>query len=132
VTSALLDTSAVVAYLRGQVGSERLLHHHDRLVLTPVVLAEVGLGLRARSRPREQAAFDELVGAPRVELAVIDGETAVRWVTIVDALRRAGTPIPANDAWIAASAMQHGLRVLTTDPHVERIPQILVERLEPA
>jgi predicted nucleic acid-binding protein len=48
---------------------------------------------------------------------------------IVDALRKAGTPIPTNDIWIAASAMQHGLRVLTTDVHYEKVRQVIVERL---
>jgi predicted nucleic acid-binding protein len=38
----------------------------------------------------------------------------------------AGTPIPTNDFWIAASAMQYGLTVVTTDAHFLKIPQILV------
>ena len=36
-----------------------------------------------------------------------------------------GGPIPTNDVWIAASAMQHGLPVVTTDSHFSRVPQIL-------
>lgn len=46
------------------------------------------------------------------------------------ALRRAGKPIPTNDIWIAASAMQHGLVVLTTDEHFDHIPQVRVMRSE--
>ncbi len=57
----------------------------------------------------------------------MDAETAERYGAIVHALRTAGTPIPTNDLWIAASAMQHGLRVLTTDAHYNRVAQILVE-----
>ena len=34
--------------------------------------------------------------------------------------------MPANDLWIAASAMEHGLRVLTTDDHHQKILQIMV------
>lgn len=33
--------------------------------------------------------------------------------------------VPSNDLWIAATAMQHGLRVVTTDRHFDRIPQIV-------
>jgi predicted nucleic acid-binding protein len=39
---------------------------------------------------------------------------------------QAGIPIPTNDPWIAASAMEHGLRVLTTADHYQKILQIMV------
>jgi len=35
---------------------------------------------------------------------------------------RSGRPIPANDAWIAALALQHGLPVLTRDEHFDAVP----------
>jgi len=40
-------------------------------------------------------------------------------------------PIPTNDIWIAASAMQHGLRLLTTDAHYQKIDQVIVDYLAP-
>ncbi len=46
-------------------------------------------------------------------------------------LRGAGNPIPSNDVWIAASAMEHGLRVVTTDKHFQEVPQILADCWEP-
>ncbi len=66
--------------------------------------------------------------SPRVSVLVLDEETSDRYATILPSLRRAGRPIPTNDLWIAASAMQHGLSVVTTHEHFERVPQILVER----
>jgi predicted nucleic acid-binding protein len=42
-------------------------------------------------------------------------------------LWQAGTPIPTNDIWIAASAMEYGLMVVTTDDHYQKIPQIMVD-----
>jgi len=47
-------------------------------------------------------------------------------------LERQGTPIPANDLWIAASAAQHGLVLMTLDSHFKNVPQVLVEYLGPA
>ena len=132
MTAVLLDSSVVIAFLRGNAAAVAAVQRCGGLVVTPVVEGEVRLGFRASPRPQEERLFAELLSSPRITRTAIDAETAVRWVTIVDALRRAGTPVPANDSWIAASAMQHGLRVLTTDPHFERIPQILVERIEPA
>ncbi len=63
-------------------------------------------------------------------MANVDGETARRYTVIVSALRRTGTPIPTNDVWISASAMQHGLRVTTADAHYSKTPQVLVDYFE--
>ena len=65
--------------------------------------------------------------SPRVNLIDVDEETARRYAVIFSTLRAAGTPIPTNDLWIAASAMQHGLRLLTADAHFEKVPQILLQ-----
>ena len=61
----------------------------------------------------------------------IDQETAERYAVILDSLRRAGAPIPTNDVWIAAGAMQWGSLLLTTDPHFRAVTQIVAEILDP-
>lgn len=50
-----------------------------------------------------------------------DAETARHYANIRDALRRANTPIPYHDIWIAALAEQHGLDVVSRDAHFDRI-----------
>jgi len=64
-----------------------------------------------------------------VRIVEIDEETAERYAVVTDYLRRAGTPVPTNDLWIAASAMQHGLKVLTADAHYLKIPQVIAEHV---
>lgn len=59
----------------------------------------------------------------------IDGETADRYAAIHDYLRRHRTPVSPNDLWIAASAAQHGLVVVTLDGDFERIPQVFTQKL---
>jgi predicted nucleic acid-binding protein len=61
-------------------------------------------------------------------VAILDvtEEAAERYAVILNSLWRAGTPIATNDIWIAASAMEHGLRLLTTDGHYQNLPQVLV------
>lgn len=131
MTAALLDTSAYSAFLRGHAALTDTLQRTDRIVLTPIVLGELAAGFRAGGRRgKNEAELRRMLASPRVEVAVVDAETAERYAVILHGLRSAGTPIPTNDIWIAASAMQHGLRLLTTDTHFERIPQILVERFE--
>lgn len=56
----------------------------------------------------------------------MDVETLERYAVIHVALKKAGTPVAVNDLWIAASAMQHGLPVLTSDRDFQKIPQIMV------
>ena len=55
-------------------------------------------------------------------------ETAERYAVILNGLRSAGTPIPASDIWIAASAM-HGGPVVTTDRNYENVTRVLAETL---
>ena len=129
MTACLLDTSAYAAFLRGHEGLKQALQRADRIALTPIVLGELGAGFRAGARQQKHdAELRQFLDSPRVDVVAVEAETAERYAVILHALRQAGTPIPTNDIWIAASAMQHGLRVLTTDVHYDRIPQVIVER----
>jgi tRNA(fMet)-specific endonuclease VapC len=131
VTAGVLDTSAYSAFMRGHGELKLTLQRADRIVLTPIVLGELGAGFRAGSHQKKnEAELSHFLSSPRVDVVAVDAETAERYAVILHGLRQAGTPIPTNDIWIAASAMQHGLRVLTTDLHYDRIPQIIVERYE--
>ena len=103
----------------------------DEIVFNPVVLGELKAGfLMGRNEKRNRAILKDFLGSPRVIIAEIDEETSERYAVIVQSLRIKGTPIPTNDLWIAASAMQHGLKVLTTDKHYLEVAQIITEYFE--
>ena len=123
-----VDTSAYSAFLRGHPEVESVLQRAEEIYLSPIVLGELRSGFRrGRRAARNEEVLDEFLDTPRVEiLPVLDG-TAVRYAEILSYLRSAGTPLPTNDVWIAASAMEHGLQVLTTDKHFLAAPQILVD-----
>lgn len=122
----LVDTSAYIALLDAHPAIAGETRQADLLFLTPVALGELLAGYRKGTRYDENVTLlERFLASPRVSLLPIDEETANRYSIIHDWLRRAGTPLPANDVWIAASAFQHGLRVVTTDRHFERIPQIV-------
>ena len=67
----------------------------------------------------------------RVRLLAVDEETSERYATIRVALKKAGTPVASNDIWIAASAMQHGLPILTSDRDFQKISQVIVRHFSP-
>ena len=66
-----------------------------------------------------------------VELARIGDLTSDRYSRISDQLKRQGTPIPTNDIWIAAQTMEHGVELVTSDQHFEKI-QGLVSTIFPS
>ena len=53
------------------------------------------------------------------ETLPITGRTSRIYARIRDALRTKGRPIPANDLWIAAQAIEHGLPLLSRDRHFD-------------
>ncbi len=124
----LLETSGYSAFLRGHAGILRSIQEADEIFVNSIVLGELKFGFRKgkrrRKNERELATF---LASPRVRIVGVDEETSERYAVILDALRSAGTPIPTNDVWIASSAMQHGLQVVTTDGHFRKVAQILVD-----
>ena len=122
-----LDTSAYSAFKRGHDDIRTILQEADDITVTPVVLGELYAGFaRGRHRRKNERELRLFLSSPRVRLVNIDDETAERYAVVLNGLRSAGTPIPTNDVWIAASAMQHGLILLTTDAHFLKVVQVIV------
>ena len=121
----LLDTSAYSAFFRGHAGVVEAVQLAVEIYLNPIVLGELHSGFLKGSRVEtNRNTLNEFLTSTRVSTLAIDDETSVRYASILHGLRRAGTPIPTNDMWIAATAMQHGLFVVTTDAHFDEVPQI--------
>ena len=122
----LLDTSGYSALFRGDEHVKAILQEAGEVALTPVILGELLAGFSGgRFETRNRDLLKEFLATPRVRVYPIDGETSERYAAVWLHLRQQGTPIPTNDLWIAASAMQHGLKVLTADRHFLKIPQVL-------
>jgi predicted nucleic acid-binding protein len=131
MTRILLDTSAYSALLRGDERVRDALRQAEEVRVNPVVLGELLAGfLRGRHRRRNEEELRQFLASPRVHIVPIDEQTAERYALVLAALRRRGRPIPSNDLWIAASAAQHGLRLLTLDAHFLHVEQILVDLLD--
>jgi tRNA(fMet)-specific endonuclease VapC len=129
----LLDTSAYSAYIAGHTDLQEPVRHASIVHLSVVAMGELLAGfLKGGRRSQNETRLREFVAEPRVRVLHVDDETAVRYAAIRDYLRRQGTPVPVNDVWIAATAAQHGLRLLTLDSHFLQIPQVIVDFIEPA
>ena len=124
----LLDTSAYAAFMGGHVSVRQPVMEASEVWLNTTVLGELLAGFKKGSRTTEnERRLRDFLQESRVHFAIMDGETAERYAVIRDYLRQAGKPVPVNDLWIAATAFEHGLRLLTLDDHFRRIPQVIVD-----
>ncbi len=99
----------------------------EQIFISPFVLGELRAGfLQGSKRDRNERELQLFLHTPRIRVLALDEETSDRYALIRATLTNAGTPVSVNDLWIAASAMQHGLPVLTSDRDFQKIPQILV------
>jgi predicted nucleic acid-binding protein len=117
-----LDTSAYSHFRRGEAPAIEAITT-ARIVFVPaIVLGELRAGFAAgRRRVRNEAELRRFLAEPVVEVLEIDDECASIYAEIVLDLRAAGTPVPTNDAWIAAAAAREGATVLTYDAHFTAI-----------
>jgi tRNA(fMet)-specific endonuclease VapC len=124
----LVDTSAYSGFMRGHPEIKVAIQEAEEIYVNSIVLGELGAGfIKGRRRRKNEAELKRFLGSPRVNLVDVTEDTAERYAVILNSLWRARTPIPTNDIWIAASAMEHGLHVLTTDGHYQKVSQIVVK-----
>ena len=123
----LLDTSAYSAFLGGDERVLEALAGASHVFVSIFVLGELWAGFRGGRKEREnRARLETFLGKPTVSVLDASRDTAEIFGRIKDSLRRAGTPIPINDAWIASHAMEHGAQVITRDRHFSLIPGLLL------
>lgn len=124
----LLDTSAYSNLMRGNKEIAILLDEADEVLLSAIVFGELLAGFKNGSKEQQnKAVLKDFLSVPNVGALTIDDATAERYSVIFDYLKKSGTPIPTNDIWIAASAMQYGLVLVTSDQHFSTLPQIVSE-----
>ena len=125
--TAMIDTSVYSAFKAGDPEVIRALARPEKILVCTTVLGELLSGFKCGTK--ERANRDELelfLDTPRVAFAVADDETAEFYSEIFKVLRGKGRPIPTNDMWIAASALQHGAAVLSLDSHFACVEGLVV------
>jgi len=130
VSRYCLDTSAYSHLKRGHRAAVDAIDSAAWIGVPSIVVGELWIGFLAGERPRRnQEELAEFLRHPLVEELPVDGEVGRIYAEIVVALRRRGTPVPSNDAWIAAVAARAGATVLTYDAHfaaVERVGSLVL------
>ena len=60
----------------------------------------------------------------KVDVLLLEKKTLPFYAEVRGWLKVAGTPIPANDCWIAALAKQHRLPIVSQDRHFDSVKGI--------
>lgn len=120
-----LDTSAYSHFKRGDPQVVDLIDRADWVGVPVVVLGELAVGFRQGKRRHDnQSALDDFLANPVVDVLPVEQDMTEIYTDIVLDLKKAGTPLPANDIWIAAVAVRHGATVLTYDQHFRSIGRV--------
>lgn len=120
-----LDTSAYSHFRRGDPEVIELLDRAGWVGVPSVVLGELRTGFLLGSRTAEnESELQAFMAHPAVEELPVEGEVTRHFAEIVIDLRRAGTPLPTNDVWVAATAARAGAPVLSYDAHFEKVARV--------
>lgn len=119
----ILETNALSAFIDGDRGVGEVLRFQRRAAIPVIVLGEFRYGI---AESRHRAAYetwlrDEL---KHFEVLTVTEQTTAYYAELRVELRRTGKPIAANDAWIAALALQHQMPVLSRDRHFDVVPKL--------
>jgi len=116
----ILDTNALSAIAEAEPRAVAAFSQAQSIAIPVVVLGEYLFGI-AQSRRRVE--YEQWISHVLRTFRVLDigVETAAKYAQVRMELKRAGTPIPSNDVWIAALCRQHSLPLLSRDSHFERV-----------
>ena len=123
----LLDTNIVIALFSGEAAVQEKSRNAAVVALGPPIIGELCYGAQKSGKVLENLQRINRFVQQNAFFSC-DLETAQWYGIIKDQLRRKGRPIPDNDLWIAAIALQYDLILVTRDAHFNQIESLRTER----
>ncbi len=123
----LLDTNAYTSLLSGDESVLEVLATAEYCMMSVVVLGELHAGFKGGTKERmNRDLLEEFLCRSTVRTIDITAATAEIFGTVKNQLKQAGTPIPINDVWISAHAIETGSWLVSYDRHFSQVPGILL------
>ena len=98
--------------------------------VSAVTLGELRLGVIQAETPEAVAQrLSTYQLAQRFEPLPVDEAVSEAWALLVSRVRATGRKMPINDSWIAATAMAHGVPIVTQDADYDTMPGIQVIKI---
>ncbi len=120
--SILLDSNAYSQLKRGHRAVAELVRKSEAVNLSAVVVGELLYGFRHGNRYEQNLReLHVFLDNPYVTFVPVSLVTADRYSRVAASLRAKGRPIPTNDIWIAAHAMETGAELVSFDQHFENV-----------
>jgi tRNA(fMet)-specific endonuclease VapC len=119
----LLDTNAVIAFFKMEPSALTLVGPITECFVPSIVIGELFYGALHSTQVSQNTERIQIF-AESVTILDCDRETAKEYGRIKHNLRTAGTPIPENDIWIAAVAIQYSLTLMSNDSHFDFVAGI--------
>jgi len=121
----IIDTNAYTDFCSANTKVVSAIQRARSIFLPFIVLAELRAGFVCGTLAQQnEKSLARFLNSERVTLLFPDEQTTHHYARIYAQLRRQGTPIPINDLWIAALAVQHNMVLLSRDEHFDSIAQI--------
>ena len=118
----VLDTNGYSAMANGSREIATLLESVDGIIVPAVVVGELMYGFLKGTRCAEnEAGLNQFLEQSGVSFQPVTRGIAERYGYVKAALKTRGTPIPENDIWIAATALETGSRLLSSDGHFDKV-----------
>lgn len=127
MSGLVVDTNVLIRILDRSYAPPSEFAEYDELLIPSVVIGEYRAGLMMLRHGRRM--MDKLQSYLRklsVRVVPVGERTAEMYAKVYQALREQGRPIPQNDMWIAASALEHGADIATHDDHFRLVPMLTV------
>ena len=122
----LLDTNIIIAIFAKQEAVQQHLVSTTEVFVPSIVIGELYYGANKSARVKENIErIDEF--AANNTVLVCGTATAKEYGVIKDKLRAKGRPIPENDIWIAAIAIEQNLLLATRDGHFNEVEGLMTE-----
>jgi len=119
----ILDTNGLSALAEGEPSLEPVLRKAEHLAIPAIVLGEYRYGIwHSRNRQHYQQWLQQYL--PQFRILDIEDRTTIPYAAVRTELKKAGTPIPSNDVWIAALCRQHSLPIISRDHHFDLVAGI--------
>ena len=123
----LLDTNIVIRMFSGEPTIQEKMQYGTTVFLASPVIGELYYGAQKSDKVTENLHRINTFVEEHIFLPC-DLETTQWYGIMKDQLQRKGRPIPNNDIWIAAIAMQRGLILVTRDSHFDEVESLQTER----
>lgn len=119
----LLDTNIIIALFADEAVIKNNLAQASEVFMPSIAIGELCYGARksGRSQPNLVRIDDLIANSIVLEC---DAETAQKYGEVKNKLRLKGRPLPENDIWIAAVALQHKLVLVTRDAHFQEVEHL--------